>query len=57
MRVMSRAGRITQPGHIMTIVRNVVSPEAVSAIGRVRMLEDRKEKTQASLHQVRPPSL
>ena len=32
----------------MTIVRNVVSPEAVSAIGRVRMLEDRKDKTQAS---------
>ena len=48
MRVMSRPGRITQPGHVMTIVRNVVSPEAVSAIGRVRMLEDRKDKTQAS---------
>ena len=49
MRVMSRSGRITQPGHIMTIVRNVVSAEAVGAIGRVRMLDDRKQKMQVSL--------
>ena len=49
MRVMSRPGRITQPGHIMTIVRNVVSAEAVNAIGRVRMLDDRKAQQQVSL--------
>ena len=42
LRVMSRAGRITQPGHVMTIVRNVAGAEAVSAVGRVRMLSDRK---------------
>lgn len=49
MRVMSRPGRITQPGHVMTIVRNVVSAEAVNAIGRVRMLDDRKAQQQVSL--------
>ena len=49
MRVMSRPGRITQPGHIMTIVRNVVSAEAVNAIGRVRMLDNRKAQMQVSL--------
>lgn len=50
MRVMSRPGRITQPGHVMTIVRNVVSAEAVNAIGRVRMLDDRKAKLQVGSH-------
>ena len=43
------AGRITQPGHVMTIVRNVVRPEAVNGIGRVRMLDDRKAQQQVSL--------
>ncbi len=42
LRVMSRSGRITQPGHVMTIVRNVAGAEAVSAVGRVRMFSDRK---------------
>lgn len=46
MRVMSRLGRITQPGHVMTIVRNVVGEEAVAAIGRVRMLSDPKAGTE-----------
>ena len=49
MRVMSRPGRITMPGHIMTIVRNVVSAEAVNGIGRVRMLDDRKAQKQVSI--------
>ena len=42
LRVMSRPGRITQPGHVMTIVRNVAGAEATSTVGRVRMLVDRK---------------
>ena len=42
LRVMSRPGRITQPGHVMTIVRNVAGPDATSTVGRVRMLVDRK---------------
>ena len=46
LRVMSRPGRITQPGHVMTIVRNVVGADAVGAIGRVRMLADRKAATE-----------
>ena len=47
LRVMSRPGRITQPGHVMTIVRNVAGPEATSTVGRVRMLVDRKESMEA----------
>ena len=56
MRVMSRPGRITMPGHIMTIVRNVVSAEAVNGIGRVRMLDDRKAQKQVSISLPAPPS-
>lgn len=40
LRVMSRPGRITLPGHVMTIVRNVVGPDATTGIGRVRLLAD-----------------
>ena len=40
MRVMSRPGRITLPGHVMTIVRNVVGADATNGIGRVRLLSD-----------------
>lgn len=43
LRVMSRPGRITQPGHVMTIVRNVVGADSVGAVGRVRMLTDPKQ--------------
>ena len=46
LRVMSRPGRITQPGHVMPIVRTVVGAAAVGAIGRVRMLADRKAATE-----------
>ena len=56
MRVMSRPGRITMPGHIMTIVRNVVSAEAVNGIGRVRMLDDRKAQKQVGISLPAPPS-
>lgn len=40
MRVMSRPGRITLPGHVMTIVRNVIGADGVTGIGRVRLLSD-----------------
>lgn len=42
VRVMSRPGRITQPGHVMTIIRNVVGQVAADAVGRIRMLVDPK---------------
>ena len=37
---MSRPGRITLPGHVMTIVRNVIGADGVTGIGRVRLLSD-----------------
>ncbi|KAK9807696.1 hypothetical protein WJX72_006359 [[Myrmecia] bisecta] len=40
MRVLSRPGRITQAGHIMTIVRNVLGDQATREVGRIRMLLD-----------------
>lgn len=40
LRVLSRPGRVTQPGHVMTIVRNLLGPAAANAVGRVRMLSD-----------------
>lgn len=40
LRVLSRPGRVTQPGHIMTIVRNLLGPAAANVVGRVRMLKD-----------------
>jgi ATP-dependent RNA helicase DDX21 len=48
VRVMSRAGRITKGGHIMTIVRNVLGEEATSEVGRFRMLTDEKAGTQGA---------
>ncbi len=41
LKVMSRAGRITQAGHIMTIVRNVAGQKAADEVGRIRLLNDR----------------
>ena len=40
LRVLSRPGRVTQPGHVMTIVRNLLGAEAANGVGRVRMLAD-----------------
>ena len=40
LRVLSRPGRVTQPGHIMTIVRNLLGSSAANVVGRVRMLTD-----------------
>ena len=40
LRVLSRAGRIAAPGHVMTIVRNLLGPQAADDVGRVRMLTE-----------------
>lgn len=40
LRVLSRPGRVTQPGHVMTIVRNLLGSDAANGVGRVRMLSD-----------------
>ena len=42
LRVLSRPGRITQAGHIMTIVRNVAGTGAADEVGRIRLLQDKK---------------
>ena len=39
-RVMSRVGRIAAPGHVVTIVRNLLGRDAADAVGRIRMLSD-----------------
>lgn len=43
LRVMSRPGRVTKPGQIYTIVRNVLGEPAVKGIGRVRLLPQAKD--------------
>jgi len=40
LKVMSRAGRITMAGHIMTIVRNILGEDAAGGVGRIRMLQE-----------------
>ncbi len=42
LRVLSRPGRISQAGHVMTIVRNVAGPGAADEVGRIRLLKDKK---------------
>ena len=41
---MSRPGRITMAGHIMTIVRNILGEEAASGVGKIRMLSENGEE-------------
>jgi len=40
VRLLSKMGRITQPGHIVGIVRNVVSLDAAGMVGRILMLKE-----------------
>ncbi|KAK9839323.1 hypothetical protein WJX81_008091 [Elliptochloris bilobata] len=42
VRVLSRPGRITQAGHVMTIVRNVAGAGAADEVGRIRLMQDKK---------------
>jgi len=44
LKVMSRPGRITMAGHIMTIVRNILGEEAASGVGKIRMLSENGEE-------------
>ncbi|KAL3136406.1 hypothetical protein ABBQ38_005663 [Trebouxia sp. C0009 RCD-2024] len=44
LKVMSRPGRITLAGHIMTIVRNILGEEAANGVGKIRMLKDKGEE-------------
>ena len=50
LRVMSRPGRITQAGHIMTIVRNLLGEEASRGVGRIRMLKDKGDEACPATH-------
>ena len=40
LQIMSRPGRITMAGHIMTIVRNLLGDEAANQVGRIRLLQE-----------------
>ena len=44
LKVMSRPGRITMAGHIMTIVRNILGEDAASGVGKIRMLSENGEE-------------
>ena len=44
LRVMSRPGRISMAGHIMTIVRNLLGEEGSNRVGRIRMLKEQGEE-------------
>ena len=48
LRVMSRPGRISMAGHIMTIVRNLLGEEASRGVGRIRMLKENGEEVPPS---------
>ena len=40
LRVLSRPGRISNTGHIFTIVRNVCGEQALSELGKIQMVTD-----------------
>lgn len=40
LQIMSRAGRITMAGHIMTIVKNLLGDEGANQVGRIRMIKE-----------------
>ena len=44
LKVMSKPGRITMAGHIMTIVRNILGEEASAGVGKIRMLRENGEE-------------
>lgn len=55
LKVMSRPGRITLAGHIMTIVRNILGEEAANGVGKIRMLKENGEEV--CLHPATTPSI
>ncbi len=44
LKVMSKPGRITLPGHVAQIVRNLSGQDASNLVGRIRMLSDGAEE-------------
>ena len=52
LKVMSRPGRITMAGHIMTIVRNILGEEVANGVGKIRMLRENGEEV--CLHSAGP---
>lgn len=54
LRVMSKPGRITMAGHIMTIVRNILGEEASAGVGKIRMLRENGEEVWAALNKHLP---
>lgn len=49
LKVMSRPGRITMAGHIMTIVRNILGEEVANGVGKIRMLKENGEEVCCAL--------
>lgn len=49
LKVMSRPGRITMAGHIMTIVRNILGEEVAKGVGKIRMLKENGEEVRCAL--------
>ena len=54
LKVMSRPGRITMAGHIMTIVRNILGEDVANGVGKIRMLEESGEQVRISFDDHRP---
>ena len=44
LKVVSKPGRITLPGHVAQIVRNLSGQEASNLVGRIRMLSEGDEE-------------
>ena len=44
LKVVSKPGRITLPGHVAQIVRNLSGQDASNLVGRIRMLSDGDEE-------------
>lgn len=57
LKVMSRPGRITMAGHIMTIVRNILGEEVAHGVGKIRLLRENGEEVCSSLSLVLAPAI
>ena len=53
LKVMSKPGRITLPGHVAQIVRNLSGQDASNLVGRIRMLSDGDEEVRHQRAQVK----
>lgn len=59
LKLMSRAGRITTPGHIMAVVQKLLGKEALHDIGRIRLMDEGEQQGAFFFHLrdsiLRPP--